>query len=64
MNVSALKAIALAGVLAQLGACQPAAQPPELLKQQHKALKQANQLGTQMQQQLDNRLEASDGPRD
>ncbi len=55
-----LKEVLLAGAWLQLSACQPAAPPAELLPQQRSALEQANHLEHQMQQQLDNRMQALD----
>lgn len=44
----------------QLSACKPTAPEPQLLGGQRNALQQANELGPQMQQQLETRMQAAD----
>lgn len=53
------KALLVAGVLL-LDACQPAGPGPEMLGRQRDAMKQANQLEQQVQQQLDTRMQGAD----
>lgn len=55
-----VKRLMLAGMFVQLSACQPAASSPDLLGREREAVQQATQLGLQMQQQLDTRMQASD----
>lgn len=57
-DVLALSCLGL--LVFQLSACKPSAPTTQLLSSQRNALQQATELGPQMQQQLDTRMQAAD----
>ena len=58
MNMNRAIVIGLLGLA--LAGCKPAEPPPDILKSQRDALDKAKALSGQMQQQLDDRMKASD----